>query len=84
MSEFQTQVYRKGDKVRVATSPAEVVSAEFDGFKAEGVAPAPELFDPSKHSVEEVQDHLATADDNENARVVAAEAAGKNRVSIVG
>ncbi|MDX3839044.1 hypothetical protein [Streptomyces europaeiscabiei] len=42
------------------------------------------LFDPSEHDVPAVQEHLAAADEAETARVLAAEAAGKNRKTILG
>ncbi|HYF71325.1 MAG TPA: hypothetical protein VD864_00815 [Nocardioides sp.] len=41
-----------------------------------------EAFDPSKHTVEEVEAYLATADEAERERVIAAEAEGKARKSI--
>lgn len=42
------------------------------------------LFDPSEHDAPAVLEHLATADETETARVLAAEAAGKNRKTIMG
>lgn len=39
-------------------------------------------FDPSEAKVEEVLEYLAGADEDERARVLAAEVAGKNRVTI--
>lgn len=41
-----------------------------------------ELFDPSDHTVDEVEAYLATADDAERERVLAAEKAGKARKSL--
>lgn len=41
-------------------------------------------FDPSEHTVEEVVEYLADADAEEKARVLAAEAAGKARKSLLG
>lgn len=41
-----------------------------------------EPFDPSEHDVPEVLAHLAEADEEEQARVVAAERDGKNRKTI--
>ncbi|MFF1790755.1 hypothetical protein ACFVX9_30360 [Kitasatospora sp. NPDC058243] len=41
-----------------------------------------DLFDPNTRSVEEVLAHLADADADEQARVLAAEAAGKARTTI--
>lgn len=45
--------------------------------------PAGAEFDPSKATVEEVNTYLEGADEAERARVLEAEAAGKNRKSIV-
>lgn len=41
-----------------------------------------EPFDPSEHDVPEVLAHLAEADEDEQARVIAAERDGKNRKTI--
>ncbi|MBP5890640.1 hypothetical protein [Streptomyces scabiei] len=57
--------------------------AEPEPEKPEEPAPAP-LFDPSEHDAPGVLAHLATADETETARVLAAEAAGKNRKTIMG
>ncbi len=43
-----------------------------------------DLFDPSEHTVEDVQAHLADADEAETERVLDAERNGKNRSSLVG
>lgn len=43
----------------------------------------PEEFNPSDATVEEVQDYLNGADDTERERVLAAEAAGKKRKSLL-
>lgn len=40
-------------------------------------------FDPSEANVDEVNEHLAAADSDERARVLQAEADGKNRTTIV-
>lgn len=45
---------------------------------------ADEPYDPSQHTVDEVQEYLATADDAERDRVLAAERDGKARVGILG
>jgi hypothetical protein len=45
---------------------------------------APEPFDPSAHNAPEVHAYLADADEEERMRVLAAEAAGKNRKGILG
>lgn len=47
-----------------------------------GAAPERTAFDPSGHTVEDVQAHLEGADDDERARVLAAEKAGKNRSTL--
>lgn len=57
--------------------------ADSNDDKAEG-APDADLFDPSKHGVAKVLEHLEGADEAEDARVRAAEKAGKNRPGIVG
>ncbi|MEV7959307.1 hypothetical protein ACIO6T_41385 [Streptomyces sp. NPDC087532] len=50
--------------------------------QAEPRTPA-EVFDPSEHDVPAVLAYLAEADEDETARVLAAEAAGKNRKTIL-
>jgi hypothetical protein len=55
-----------------AESPATVSTPKFD------------VFDPSDHSVVEVREYLAGADDAEKERVLTAEAAGKARTSLTG
>lgn len=40
------------------------------------------LYDPSEHTVDEVTAHLATVDEDEQLRILQAEEAGKNRVTI--
>ncbi|WP_333745849.1 hypothetical protein [Streptomyces sp. IBSBF 2950] len=44
----------------------------------------PVLFDPAQHDAPSVLEYLAEADEAETARVLAAEAAGKNRKTIMG
>ena len=46
--------------------------------------PADEVFDPAGHTVDEVNDYLANATPAEQERVLAAEADGKGRVTLVG
>lgn len=46
------------------------------------VAPAPEEYDPGAHSVDEVTEYLADAEEGERARVIAVESAGKGRKTI--
>jgi hypothetical protein len=52
----------------------------------EGAPPVPggseETFDPSAHTVPEVNAHLASADEDERARVLEAETADKNRTTV--
>lgn len=70
---------RSGTDPRVVLRPlAEASSDHPDALVAV------EPFDPSEHTVAEVQDHLDAADDDERERVLAAEAAGKARKSILG
>lgn len=42
-----------------------------------------EQYDPSQHNVDEVEAHLATVDASERERILAAEAAGKARKSLL-
>lgn len=42
------------------------------------------LYDPSEYNVQDVLDHLGTADENEQLRILQAEEQGKNRVTITG
>jgi trigger factor len=50
----------------------------------EPVEPEPaEAFDPAEHTVADVLAYLADADDDERARVLAAEAAGEARATIL-
>jgi hypothetical protein len=66
----------QADEPEQAEQPEEPAQAE---------KPAPQsLFDPSQHDAPTVLAHLATADETETARVLAAEAAGKNRKTIMG
>ncbi|MFE6079977.1 hypothetical protein [Streptomyces virginiae] len=60
------------------------------GVRALDEAPAAEpeaddgaLFDPGEHNVSDVLAHLAQADDDERARVLAAEEAGEARATIL-
>lgn len=78
----------KGREAEVLTTsfgyivPTDILSAEDkDEDKDEDKA---EKFDPSAASVAEVQEYLEGADEDERKRVLDAEAAGKNRVTITG
>lgn len=80
---FRRHGYGIGKPPKGRTDPAPAP----DGPKTESTSDlrdaADEVFDPSGHSVEEVNDHLEQADDGERARVLAAEADGKDRKGIV-
>lgn len=68
------------------TAPNGINAATEEGVKSlkEVKAEAPsEEFDPADHSVAEVRAHLDSADDEERARVLEAEKAGKGRKSLV-
>ena len=56
------------------------------GYRIVAPEPVPEreLFDPSAHTVDEVNTYLATADPVEVERVLEAERAGKARIGILG
>jgi hypothetical protein len=41
------------------------------------------LYDPGKHTVDEVKEHVLTADEDEVARVIEAEKSGKNRTTLI-
>jgi hypothetical protein len=75
-SQPNQQVVRNGDPVAAGTNDPdpEVVAAADEGG---------DTFDPSAHTVAEVNDYLDAHPDDAD-RVLEAEAAGKNRVSIVG
>ena len=96
MAEYPvTLTHPKTGATRRANSIADVVRFEFDGFvkdapKADAAEEPTERpafgpdSDPADYTVAEVQTYLATADDAESARVLTAEAAGKNRTTLVG
>lgn len=64
-------------------TPEGADEAEPDGPQEPGDAPPAEPFDPSKHPVDEVLAYLdSTTDEDEIARVIAAERDGKNRKTI--
>ncbi|MEU8704202.1 hypothetical protein [Streptomyces sp. NPDC048565] len=70
--------YRPEDAARARRSATGPLSMA----QAEPQAPA-EVFDPASHDVPTVLAHLADADEDETTRVLAAEAAGKNRKTIL-
>jgi hypothetical protein len=72
-SQPNQQVVRDGDPVGIISDEPDPQAAEGDG----------DVFDPSTHTVAEVNDYL-DAHPEDAARVLEAEASGKARVSIVG
>lgn len=75
---------RRARKAVPAVQEPTTTTDEDDTESAPGSAPG-EVFDPSADGVtiDDVNNHLANADDDEVRRVLAAEAAGKNRKGIV-
>lgn len=71
-----------------ATVPASAVKhMEPKGWTVVGEATGPDgglLFDPTGHTVEDVNEYLSTAPIEERERVLDAERNGKSRVGIVG
>jgi hypothetical protein len=74
-------------------APAEESKQPVDGLTATEVeadaqaaasTPPGDYYDPGKHSVAEVNEYLSTASDEEQQRVLDAEAAGKARPTLVG
>jgi len=59
------------------------VTDEAPAEPAPAVASAPAVFDPAEHNVVDVLAYLADADEDERARVLAAEAAGESRATIL-
>ncbi len=79
--------YAYFQRAAYTVSPVEDAEQQSPPPEAEGDPAVPDpvgLFDPGEHTVEEVLAHLATADEDEQARVRAAEADGKARTTIVG
>ena len=69
----------------VGTDPASGGGGSPPPDSGGGEEPPPEgPFDPSTHTVSEVNAYLASADEAEYDRVMAAEVAGKNRSTITG
>lgn len=66
----------------VVTAPEGYVDASTDDAHL-WVEAQPDEYDPGAHNVEEVVEHLTNADDGERTRVIALEAAGKARKTIV-
>jgi hypothetical protein len=66
-----------------APAPEQVVESG-SPEPAPASAPKSDVFDPSDHSVVEVREYLAQADDSEKERVLASEASGKARTSLTG
>jgi hypothetical protein len=65
---------------RSLTPPEPVPASDGDGDGG----PDSEPFDPGQHKAPEVVEYLKTADDEERARVLAAEAEGQKRKGILG
>ncbi|MFI8360716.1 hypothetical protein ACIGD1_11210 [Streptomyces sp. NPDC085612] len=82
---------RRGYRVTDVEPPVEEVGLEpIDDPETPAVGPGPDTgdgtadaFEPSEHTVAEVLAHLAAADDDERARVLAAEEAGQARATIL-
>ncbi|MFJ2702980.1 hypothetical protein ACIO3R_07245 [Streptomyces sp. NPDC087428] len=72
--------YRPEDAPRAHARPA--ADGPLSMAQAEPAAPVA-VFDPAAHDVPAVLAHLADADEDETQRVLAAEAAGKNRKTIL-
>jgi hypothetical protein len=73
--------YRENGWVEVDPSTPTRVEAE-RAAEAEAFVAAT-AFDPAAHPVEEVVEHIATADEDEKARVLAAEKASKARKTVL-
>lgn len=58
------------------------ITDEASAADPEGLPPS-DAFDPAEHNAVDVLAHLADADDTERARVLAAEAAGQARATIL-
>lgn len=92
MSEFP-KILTKGDARRTANTIEDQVRFQFDGFTLPAPEPTPTAeppasagsaeYDPAEHTVAEVQDYLAAADDAERDRVLSAERGGKARSSLL-
>jgi hypothetical protein len=61
----------------------DVPTATTEAAQANDAKDAPSTFDPGEHTVDDVLAHLADADDDERARVLAAEETGKARKGIL-
>lgn len=81
------------EEVPFQTAEEKVAQAQADAGQPEvpEEQPAPESgpeapvqFDPNEHTVAEIQEHLASADEAEKERVLAAEADGQARKTLVG
>lgn len=67
------------------TAPANEVTGSDQSQRASNKAQATDTeFDPAEHTVEEVNDYLASADDAEAERVLKAEKSGKDRSTVTG
>lgn len=91
-TDAKTEGAAEGNGSQTVGDSAEHVTAEdyqkMEAERAEGNTPdAPnqksEEFDPAEHTVEEVKEYLDGADDTERERVLAAEAEGKGRKTLL-
>lgn len=91
-TDAKTEGTAEGNGSQTVGDSAEHVTAEdyqkMEEERAEGNTPdAPnqksEEFDPADHTVEEVKEYLEAADDDERERVLAAEAEGKGRKTLL-
>lgn len=81
-TDAKTEGTAEGNGSQTVGDSAEHVTAD-DFVKNEQTAGSGGAFDPSDHTVEEVKEYLGSADDDERERVLAAEADGKGRKSLV-
>ena len=77
-SEEESDAAAEAEAAAAAEAEAEAKAAA----DAEKAAEGAKQYDPTGAKVEEVLEYLAGADEEERTRVIAAEAAGKNRVTI--
>ena len=73
--------FTKDGFTRTASTVEAAVRFRFEGWQS--VPDAADVFDPARHSVEDVKAYLAGADENERARVVDVERSGKARATLL-
>jgi hypothetical protein len=84
--DIEAHVTARADRLAAAGKGAKAEQATADPGEARSVtppSPATAAFDPGEHSVKDVLAYLDGADEDEAARVVAAETAGKARAGIL-